>query len=79
MDLTKGGEKIIFWRKVIRALKDLKTANKDMFDHTIGIINPINDATQSRGALHWSLMGKPAPEVVMVFRLLPVWPLVPGT
>ena len=44
LDLSKGGEKSIFWRKVICALKDLKLANKDMFDHTIGAIDPVYDA-----------------------------------
>ena len=48
MDLSKGEEKIIFWRKVISALKDLKLANKDLFDHTIGAIDPVNDATRSK-------------------------------
>ena len=47
LDLTKGEHKLIFWRRVTRVLKDLKIANKDMFDHTIGVINPINDATRS--------------------------------
>ena len=58
-----------------------------MIDHTIEVIKPdqINDATQSKtcsseqGALHRSLTGKPTPEVVRVFGLLPVWPLAPGT
>ena len=43
----KGEHKLIFWRRVARVLKDLKFANKDMFDHIIGVINPINDATRS--------------------------------
>ena len=47
LDLSKGGEKLIFWRKVIRALKDLKLANKELFDHAIGAIDPVNDATRS--------------------------------
>ena len=46
-DLSKGGEKLIFWRKVICALKDLKPTNKEMFEHTIGAIDPVNDATRS--------------------------------
>ena len=49
LDLTKGEHKLIFWRNVTHVLKDLKTANKDMFDRTIDVIKPdqINDATRS--------------------------------
>ena len=47
LDLSKGGEKLIFWRKVISALKYLKLANKELFDHTIGAIDTVNDATRS--------------------------------
>ena len=49
LDMTKGEHKLIFWRRVTRVLKDLKNANKDMFDHTIDVIKPdqINDATRS--------------------------------
>ena len=47
LDLSKGGEKLIFWRKVISALKYLKLANKELFDHTIGAIETVNDSTRS--------------------------------
>ena len=56
-----------------------------MFDHTIGAIDPVNDATRSetssseQSTLLQSLTGKPAPEVVRVFGLQPVWPLAHGT
>ena len=30
LDLSKGGDKLIFWRKVITALKLLKLANKEL-------------------------------------------------
>ena len=74
MDLSKGGEKLIFWRKVISALKYLKLANKELFDHTIGAIDTPNDATRSETSfneqVHTSpLTGKPAPEIVRVFGL----------
>ena len=46
-NLSKGGEKLIFWRKVINALKYIKLANKELFDHTIGAIDTDNDLTRS--------------------------------
>ena len=51
MYLTKGVEKLIFWRRVTRVLKDLKIANKDMFDHTIDVhASPVSDGeTRTRG------------------------------
>ena len=87
LDLTKGEHKLIFWRRVTRVLKDLKIANKDMFDHTIDVIKPdqINDATRSETCSseqgHASSVsdGETPPEVVRVFGSMPVWPLAPGT
>ena len=67
LDLTRGDHKLIFWRRITCVLKDLKLANKDMFDHTIDVIKPdlINGqhearpAPASRGANHQFLTGKP--------------------
>ena len=47
LNLNKGEDKLIFWRKVITALKYLKLENKDLFDHRIGAIDSVNDATRS--------------------------------
>ena len=47
LNLNKGEDKLIFWRKVITALKLLKLENKDLFDHRIGAIDSVNDATRS--------------------------------
>ena len=38
---------MFFWRKVITALKLLKLENKDLFDHRIGAIDSVNDATRN--------------------------------
>ena len=50
LDLTIREHKLIFWRRITHILKDLKIANKDMFDNNLGVIEPenhINDTTQS--------------------------------
>ena len=47
LNLNKGEEKLIFWRKVITALKIMKLNNKDLFDHKIGAIDSVNDAIRS--------------------------------
>ena len=47
LDLSKGGDKLIFWRKVISALKLLKLANKELFDHKSSAIDTVNDAPRS--------------------------------
>ena len=47
LNLNKGEDKLIFWRKVIAVLKCLKLNNKDLFDHKLGVIDLINDATRS--------------------------------
>ena len=39
----------------------------------------VRPAQMSRCTLHRSLTGKPAPEILRVFGLQPVWPLAPGT
>ena len=48
-DMTRGDQKLIFWRRITCVLTDLKIANKDMFDHNFGVIKPDNnnDETQS--------------------------------
>ena len=87
LDLTKGEHKLIFWRRVICVLKDLKSTNKDMFDHNFGVIESdnINDATRSKicpsGQVHASPVsdGETRTEVVRVLGSMPVWPLAPGT
>ena len=49
LDLTIREQKLIFWRRITRVLKDLKITNKDMFNHSFGVIESdnINDATRS--------------------------------
>ena len=47
LDLSKRGDKLIFWRKAITALKLLKLANKELFDHRSSAIDSVNDATES--------------------------------
>ena len=47
LNLNKGEDKLIFWRKVITALKVMKLTNKDLFDHKIGAIDSVNDAIRS--------------------------------
>ena len=42
LDLTIREHKLIFWRRITRILKDLKNANKDMFNKSFGVIEPEN-------------------------------------
>ena len=50
LNLDEGGDKLIFWRKVIYVLKCLKLNNKDLFDHKIGVVDSSSDATSDAGS-----------------------------
>ena len=51
LNLDEGGDKLIFWRKVIYVLKCLKLNNKDLFDHKIGVVDSSSDATRDEGSV----------------------------